>query len=214
MPVISPSITAYSKEEYYSQMGKVARFAERIHIDLMDGDFTKKANIKPDEAWWPVGVKADFHLMYRRPHEAIDIILEHKPNMIILHAEAEGNFIAFAERCRRLEVKAGVALLQNTQPDTIISALGSIDHVLIFSGDLGSYGGHANFDLLRKVEVLKHHKPELEIGWDGGVNDQNISRLATGRVDVFDVGGYIQNTQDPEHAFKVLSRVADETGTT
>jgi pentose-5-phosphate-3-epimerase len=54
----------------------------------------------------------------------------------------------------------------------------------------------------------------LEIGWDGGVTDQNISQLAFAGVDVFNVGGFIQKAEDPEKAFHVLERIADETGTT
>ncbi len=214
MPIICPSILADSKEKYHQQMEKVAHFAQRIQIDLTDGEFAASTTVKPDEAWWPVGVKADFHLMYRRPDEAIETILEHKPNMIIVQAEADGNFMSFAEICHRHGVKIGVALLQSTSAESIQESLSKIDHVLIFSGDLGNYGGHANFDLLGKVQVLKQHNPELEIGWDGGVNDQNISHLATGGVDVFNVGGFIQDSPDPEHAYKILERIADETGTT
>lgn len=214
MPVICPSITAYSKDEYHSQMGKVAHFSDRIHIDLMDGEFTAKPNIKAEEAWWPVGIKADFHLMYRKPDDAIDAILEHKPNMIILHAEADGNFLAFAEKLRAHDISAGIALLPRTSVDSILPALRHIDHVLIFSGSLGEYGGHANLDLLNKVHVLKQQKPGLEIGWDGGVNNQNISRLATGGIDVFNVGGFLQDSPDPERDYNSLKRIAEETGTT
>ncbi|MBX4190752.1 hypothetical protein KW794_01555, partial [Candidatus Saccharibacteria bacterium] len=63
MPVICPSILASTPEEYRQQIEKVASFAERIQIDLTDGDFAKNQTIAPDEAWWPVGIKADFHLM-------------------------------------------------------------------------------------------------------------------------------------------------------
>jgi ribulose-phosphate 3-epimerase len=214
MGVIAPSVTAYSPDEYRQQIEKVAKFAERIHIDLMDGQFTKERNITPDEAWWPVGVKADFHLMYKNPHQAAEIILEHRPNMIIAHSESSGSFSSLAAMCRRAGVRVGIALLPHTPPEAILPALPEIDHVLIFSGDLGSFGGRANFDLLNKIDILRHHKPDLEIGWDGGVSQQNISQLAFGGVDVFDVGGFIQQAEDPEKAFHILARIADETGTT
>jgi pentose-5-phosphate-3-epimerase len=54
----------------------------------------------------------------------------------------------------------------------------------------------------------------LEIGWDGGINDRNISQLVFGGVDVLNVGGYIQNANNPERAYNSLFRIADETGTT
>jgi ribulose-phosphate 3-epimerase len=214
MPIICPSILAADGQQYRDQMDRVGHFARRIQIDLTDGIFAKNQTVTPDEAWWPVGLQADFHLMYKNPSRAIDTILEHQPHMIIVHSEADGNFEAFASSCRRLGIKIGVAVLAQTPIESILSALDKIDHVLIFSGELGSFGGHANLDLLHKVSALKHHRPDIEIGWDGGINDQNISHLAAGGVDVFNVGGFIQNSADPEHAFKVLSRIADETGTT
>jgi len=214
MPVVCPTILAKDARQYHEQMEKVAGFAERIQIDLTDGDFAAAPTVKPDDAWWPVGIKADFHLMYRNPHQAADVILRHRPNMIIIHAESSGDFISLAEKLRRTGVKVGVALLASTPVTTILPALDKIDHVLIFSGELGRYGGHANLDLLNKVGELKQHRPQLEVGWDGGVNDRNISRLAFGGVDVFNVGGFIQEAEDPQRAYKVLSRIAEETGTT
>lgn len=214
MSVICPAILAADEAGYHAAMEKIAHFAERIQIDLTDGQFAKNPTVKPEQAWWPVGIAADFHLMYKNPGAAVDVILEHKPHMIIVHAEADGNFSALARRCRTLGVKTGVALLPRTSVEAITTALNDIDHVLIFSGELGSYGGHANLDLLRRVATLKHYKPSLEIGWDGGVNDQNISRLAAGGVDVFNVGGFLQKAEDAEHAYKILDRIAQETGTT
>jgi ribulose-phosphate 3-epimerase len=214
MPVICPAILAADPKQYREQIEKVASFAQRIQIDLTDGVFAKNRTVSPGEAWWPVGIKPDFHLMYQRPDKAIHTILEHLPNMVIVHSEADGNFESFANLCHRHGVKIGVALLPRTTVESVLAALDKIDHILIFSGSLGSYGGHANFDLLNKVDIIKQHKPNIEIGWDGGVNDQNISNLAAGGIDVFSVGGFIQNSANPEHAYKVLQRIADETGTT
>lgn len=214
MPIICPSILASDAVEYRQQIEKVVDFASRIQIDLTDGKFAKKQTLKPEEAWWPVGVKADFHLMFEDPLESAKIILEHQPNLIIVHAEARGSFGAVASICRKHGVKVGVALLPRTGPQTIVNALGEIDHVLIFSGSLGQYGGHADLDLLRKAHFLKEHKHDLEIGWDGGVNRHNVSQLVFGGIDVLDVGGFIQKSDNPERDFHVLKRIAEETGTT
>jgi ribulose-phosphate 3-epimerase len=209
MPIVCPTITAYTTEEYREQMEKVTGFAHRVQIDL-----TEKT-IAPEEAWWTVGVRADFHLMYRDPMPAVQKIMEHTPALIIIHAESQGDFESIALFCHHHRVAIGVALLQNTAAETILPALHMIDHVLIFSGNLGYQGGsQADMNLLHKVKILKGHKPSLEIGWDGGINDQNVSQLVFGGVDVLNVGGYIQKAADPETAFKSLQRIADETGET
>ena len=214
MAVICPAILGDSPEKYRAELEKVAHFANRIQIDLTDGEFAKSPTVKPEEAWWPAGIKADFHLMYRRPDKAIDTILEHQPHMIIIHAEAEGSFEALAEHCRHHGVKIGVALLPQTSTSSIERSLNRLDHILIFSGNLGEYGGRANLDLLRKAQHIKQLAPDMEVGWDGGINQQNISQLAFGGVDVFNVGGFLQSAADPQAAYESLARIADETGTT
>jgi ribulose-phosphate 3-epimerase len=214
MPVICPAILADNEEKYRAQIAKIVHSAQRIQIDLTDQQFATSPTIKPEQAWWPVGFKADFHLMYRQPLPAVRVILQHRPNLIIVHAEAEGNFIDVATFCHDHDIKVGIALLQQTSTEVIVSVLDYIDHVLIFSGVLGDFGGHADTSLLEKVGLLKSLKPTLEIGWDGGVNDQNVAELVTGGVDVLNVGGYIQEAEDPAKAYTILQRIADETGTT
>ena len=214
MPVVCPAILAADKDSYHKQIQNIAHFARRIQIDLTDGDFAPHKTISPENAWWPVGFLADFHLMYKNPLAATQKILHHKPHLIIVHAEAEGNFAQVVDLCRNHSVKLGVALLSQTPPEKVFSALDDIDHILIFSGDLGSFGGQADLNHLSKVKALKQKKPELEIGWDGGITDQNVSELVFGGVDVLNVGGFIQNSNDPERAYRALERIAEETGTT
>lgn len=214
MPLICPAILADSAQVYKAEIDKVAGFAHRLQIDLTDGVFAEHKTVKPEEAWWPVGVRADIHLMFQEPVHVTKDLVRHKPHMIIIHAECNGDFDEFAGLCRLAGVKIGVALLPQTSPEMILPKLEHIDHVLIFSGNLGEYGGSADLRLLPKAEYLKARKPNLEIGWDGGVNAQNVSQLVFGGVDVLNAGGFIQNAQDPHQAFQILERIADETGTT
>ena len=214
MAIVCPSITAADSDQYREQVDRVGHFAKRLHIDLSDGIFAKNKLISPEDAWWPVGIKVDFHLMYKNPMPVVDTILEHQPNLIIVHCEADGNIKQFSKACHDRGVRVGIAVLQNTDIHLILPGLADIDHVMIFSGSLGSYGGQADLSLLSKVEILKQYKPELEVGWDGGINQNNVSQLVFGGVDVLGVGGYIQNSTNPQHSFESLQRIADETGTT
>lgn len=214
MPIICPAILADTPDNYEKQIKNVAHFAHRLQIDLTDGQFAATPTVTPEAAWWPAGLQADFHLMYKNPLEILPQLLEHQPNLVIVHAEAEGDFGEFSSHCRSQGVKVGVALLASSPAEAILDVLDNIDHVLIFSGELGQFGGHADLALLEKVAVLKNKKPDLELGWDGGVNDQNASVLASGGIDVLNVGGFIQRAQDPGRAFSALQLIVDETGTT
>jgi ribulose-phosphate 3-epimerase len=210
MAVVCPAILAASEELYGQEIEKIGGLVDRIQIDLTDGKFAQAPTVKPEQAWWPVGVKADFHLMYEDPLPAVKTILSHPANLIIVHAEAKGSFDEVVNFCRQADVKVGVALLPATAPEKIEPALPQIDHVLIFSGSLGSYGGHSDLTLLHKVQTLKQLKPGLEVGWDGGVNDRNVQALVKGGVDVLNVGGFIQNSPDPANTIRTMQQLAKE----
>jgi ribulose-phosphate 3-epimerase len=122
-----------------------------------------------------------------------------------VHAEADGDFFGFANRMHRHGIEVGLALLPQTGVESIRPALRELDHVLIFSGNLGYQGGSkADFRLLKKVVTLRALKPSLEIGWDGGVNDQNVGDLVRAGVDVLNVGGFIQHAPNAAQAFAKL----------
>lgn len=189
-------------------MERVAPFAERVHIDLADGVFTDNKLIDLNHVWWPAGVTADIHLMYEAVKPYMKQLIAHKPNMVIVQAEAVGNFYDISRPLKKAGIKVGVSLLARTPVSQIKRALKDIDHVLIFSGNLGHFGGKVDFELLEKVAEVKKLHPQVEIGWDGGINAQNIQRLAKGGVDVFNVGGSIQRAEHPQQAYDTLKSLA------
>lgn len=208
---VCPTITADNPEEYLRQMETAGSFATRIHVDVADGVLAPRKLIGLDKLCWPANKFIDLHVMYDRPLDYIDILLSLSPQLIIVHAEAEGNFIQFAQVLRARGIEAGIALLPKTTVDKIKPALEYIDHVLIFSGNLGYQGGsEADLSLLEKAKKLRALKPGLEIGWDGGVNDQNAKKLADGGIDVLNVGGFIQAATDPVDAYDKLKELTEK----
>lgn len=204
MAIICPTVLAETPAEYKAQLARITPFARRIQIDLSDGEFTTPKTVELDEVHWPSSVKADLHLMYKNPARHMRAIVKLKPHLVIVHAESSGDFMTFAKILHKLGIKVGVALLPETPASAIKPALELIDHVMIFSGTLGKFGGSADLDLLIKAQALKHLKKSLEIGWDGGVNERNAHLLAAGGVDVLNVGGAIQKATDPAKAYATL----------
>jgi ribulose-phosphate 3-epimerase len=202
--VVCPSVTAVDAHAYREQMARVAPFATRVHIDFSDGALAPVKLINPIQAYWPEGVLADLHLMVKNPHEHLETIISQAPNMAIIHAEAEGDLLGLLRQLHAVNIKTGVALLQQTTPESCRDLIADADHALIFSGDLGHFGGTADFDLLKKIGGIRAINANIEIGWDGGVSAENIAQLALGGVEVMDVGGYIQQAPDPQEAYATL----------
>jgi ribulose-phosphate 3-epimerase len=57
---------------------------------------------------------------------------------------------------------------------------------------------------LEKVRLIRMIHPEVEVGWDGGVNVENAFSLAQGTVDVLNVGGAINKASDPAAVYAQL----------
>lgn len=205
MAVICPTVMGASSKEYRLAIERVADFAERIHIDFADGIFAPTKLEPIEDAWWPIGLLVDFHIMYKKPLDHIETVIVHQPNLAIIHAEAEGVH-EFLSELEDIGIHRGVALLKETPIEVVKPYVHLLDHVLIFSGDLGYYGGKADLNLLQKVKLLKQLNSDLEIGWDGGVNESTAKELSLGGVDVLNVGGAIQRSPNPEKAYDILMK--------
>jgi ribulose-phosphate 3-epimerase len=204
MVTICPTVTAYNAHTYRTQMERVEPFAKRVHIDLMDGDFAPTQSIEPDHVWWPDGLTADIHVMFRRPATSLPALIKLRPRLVIIHAEAEADFRQSANKLHEAGIKAGLALLQDTLVKKVEPHLKYFDHVLVFSGHLGHHGGEADLKLLDKVRQIQELHPHAEIGWDGGINDANAKQLVDAGVDILNVGGYIQDSTQPNLMFNNL----------
>lgn len=218
MAIICPTImpTSDSPEAFTEMMQKLGVLAPRLQIDLMDGQFAPHHNTIPDHVWWPEGKKADIHLMYLHPEEAVRELLLKRPHMIIIHAEAHGDLPEVMREIQEAGVKAGVALLRTTSPDDAQELIEIADHVLIFGGELGG-DGVAELAALDKVSQIRKIKDNLfddedariEIGWDGGANKDNVVLLAGSGIDVINVGGALRHAEDVAGMYHKLVALAD-----
>lgn len=209
MTTICPTITAQEPHGYRTQVERIEQFAVRWHIDIADGELAPRKLIEPEGLWWPGNVQIDLHIMYKHPSSLLELLIVQHPRLAIIHAEAEGDFTAWSSTLKHHGIEVGVALLPDTPVSLIAKAIDQIDHVLVFSGNLGYQGGsHADMKQLDKVRELRSLKPKLEIGWDGGVNDENAKKLSMAGVDVLNVGGFIHNAHNPHSAYaKLVSEV-------
>jgi ribulose-phosphate 3-epimerase len=206
-PSICPTVTAPEPHTFREQMERIAGFAVRVHIDLSDGSLAPNKLLDLDKVWWPGGIRADLHVMLADPFAHVELYRALGPQLVIVHAEAKGDYAAFAEVMHHHGIETGIALLPDTDVEAIVPGLELIDHVMIFSGKLGYFGGDADLQLLDKVKRLKQLKPMLEIGWDGGINDRNARQLVDGGVDVLNVGGFIQHSPNAAAAYDTLEHI-------
>ena len=205
MSVIAPAVLAENADQYKQTIDRIQPFANRIHVDVSDGEFAPTFTVGFNELWWPEGWEVDIHAMVARPAEHLQTLVQLKPSMVIFHAEANTEQLpSVLATLQQYNIKAGISLLRPTVPASVTNLIQQADHVMVFTGDLGKYGGTANLMQLEKVRLIKQINPETEIGWDGGVNVDNAYTLTQGGVNVLNVGGAIQKAMDAETAYKQL----------
>lgn len=208
MTVIAPAILAESADIYKTQVERLHDFVQRAHIDISDGEFTPTFTVGAAQIWWPQEWTVDIHAMVARPSEHVETLVSLKPYTIIFHAETSEDILPVLKYVKKFGIKAGLALLKTTVPSTVAAAINEADHVMVFTGELGHYGGTASLMQLEKVRLIRAIKKDVEIGWDGGVTVDNAFSLSGGGVDVLNVGNTLASAADPKDVYdKLVSEI-------
>lgn len=207
---IAPTILSSDPNEFKDTVQKYFNFAKRVHIDISDGTLTDNKTLNETAIWWPKGWTVDIHMMTTAPSAHLDNLIKLKPNLVIFHAEANEDLIPIFQKLQENDIKVGVAIIKPVYPGNIKNILSIADHAMIFSGDLGHYGGKADLLLLEKVALCRDIKPAIEIGWDGGANAENIHIITHAGVDVINVGSAIAKAEDAASTFNTLNKLTEK----
>lgn len=207
MAIVVPTITAENPHQYREQIERVQGFTHHIHVDTMDGIFTPNKSLDPEQLWLPEDITCDIHVMYQQPETVLSELQKLSLRLVIVQAESGCDFEKMATQLKKDNIQFGVSLLAGSKLTDHINAVKLADHVLIFSGNLGHQGGSiADLSLLSKIDEIKSLNPGAEIGWDGGVNEQNIKSITDAGVGVVNVGGFVHRSPRPIDAYKELQQ--------
>ena len=209
---IVPAILSNNKQEFRETVEKINQTTRRVQIDITDGELTNNPTLDITNVWWPKTWETDLHMMVRRPSEHVETILKLHPSLCIFQAEAEEDLLPIFRQLEEAGIKTGVALMKQTYPGKVAHYINAADHVLIFAGELGKQGSKADMMQVEKIALIRNMKPEVEIGWDGGANLNNIRALAHADLDVINVGSALTKALDPAKAYQDLVAEIDKNG--
>lgn len=209
---IVPAILTDNKIDYRTQVERINTFTRRVQIDVTDGIFAPASTLDVTNVWWPKNWDADLHLMAAKPSEHLDTVLKLSPSLCILHAEADEDLIPIFATLKNAGIKTGLALLPSTFPGAVAHYIKEVDHVLIFAGQIGVQGSPADMMQMEKIPLIRNMKPEVEIGWDGGVDMTNVRALAHADLDIINVGSAITKAENPAVVFQEMVAEIDKNG--
>jgi ribulose-phosphate 3-epimerase len=213
---IAPSILAAD----FAALGACIAAAERggadlVHVDVMDGHFVPNLTVGP-----PVvhsirrvaRVPLDVHLMIEDPDRYIPAFVEAGAGLISVHVEILPHLHRTIGLIRSLGAQAGVVLNPSTPVGCIEEVARDVDFVLLMTVNPG-FGGQAFIPRsTSKVQAMRALLDEAgnpaPIEVDGGIDEENISRVVAAGADWIVAGSSVFGSGDAEAATRRLKALA------
>lgn len=189
--------------------------ADVVHFDVMDNHYvpnlTFGAMICSALKDYGISAPIDVHLMVTPVDGMIEAFLKAGADIITFHPEATQHIDRSLQLIKDGGAKCGLVFNPATPLHYLEHTLDKVDQILLMSVNPG-FGGQkfidGTLDKLRTVrKLIDDSGRDIRLEVDGGVNAQNIGRIAEAGADMFVAGSAIFNQADYKTA---ISQMRDE----
>jgi ribulose-phosphate 3-epimerase len=200
---IAPSILAADFSKLGEEIRGVESISDRIHVDVMDGDFVPNLSMGPCvvQSIRPITkLPLEVHLMVTRPDKLYKSFIDAGADSIVFHLETVPYemVVGFIKEIRSHKVKVGIAINPQTSTQYIKPYAKHLDTVVCMTVKPGFAGQKFLDGSLERIKELKQiikdaneisfgsGSCELEV--DGGVNKENQKLCIEAGADVLVMG--------------------------
>jgi ribulose-phosphate 3-epimerase len=213
---IAPSLLAADFASLSSEVAKVERSVDWLHLDVMDGHFVPNITFGI-----PViaalrrhsELRFDCHLMTTNPDVYLEELKDAGADLVTMHIEAVPDPTLAIRRGRDVGLDIGLVVNPGTPIEAIEPYLELIDVAVVMSVEPG-FGGQ-DFDsgalekLTRLREIVENRGLATDIEVDGGITAENVGLAARAGANVFVAGTAIFGAVDPATAVEELRRAIE-----
>jgi len=210
---IIPAINETDFEEIKRKIRLASSFAEWVHFDVSDGEFTNFKNWNEPEKLLELGdelsgLKCEVHLMVQEPQAEIERWLEAGASRIIVHAEAlENGYPMVIDKIDNFGAELGIALNPETPPEILKPYLKVVSFIQLLTVRPGPSGQKLDETVFGKINFIRKEIPEAVVEIDGGINLETAKMAKKAGADILVSGSYIWQSSEPHKAYEALKEI-------
>ena len=208
---VVPAILTDDPMTLEKMVHQAKNFTDCVQIDIMDGRFVPSRSVTWEQvADLSVKLNWEAHLMVMQPEKCLKGFKQAGASKIIFHHEATTSPHDVISRIKNLGLEVGLAVNPDTPVSAIVPCINEIDSILLLTVTPGFYGSQFIPEVMDKVAELRSIQPEIEIGVDGGVKENNIREIASAGVDYICVGSAVFMQTDPAESYRRLQSLVQQ----
>jgi ribulose-phosphate 3-epimerase len=212
---ITPSILNADFSNLQSEIAKIAKVSDLLHLDVMDNVFVPNFTFNFESASNIIkesSLPVDAHLMVADVDHIAPEYAQAGCASVTIHAEATKDISGTLRAIRKIGARSGLALKPATQIEDYVDFIDDVDMFLIMTVEPGFGGQKFMTDMMSKVSrtraIIGSRPIWLQV--DGGVSLETIEIAADAGADTFVAGSAVFNAQDPAAMVTALRELASK----
>ena len=213
---ICPSILNADRDNLTSEISRISKTSDLLHLDVMDNIFVPNQTFSLAESRKIISetsIPVDVHLMIADPDAEAHLYAEAGAASVTFHLEASEKPLETIAMISSAGSRVGIALKPATPFELLAPLMSEIDMVLIMTVEPGFGGQSFMEEMMSKVaqaraEIDRKYFEKIWLQVDGGISLETIAIASASGADTFVAGSAVFKAANPGEMVELLRTAA------